>query len=280
MAGASDDESSAPLALDEVRELEAELGMSFDDMPPEAAERIKQSHQEAKRNREKRLRERKSRQHDTSVLAKCDFATAKCWEDFYSTHTGNFDWYGTPVEVLSPHLQSLGEKPSNVLHVGSGSSTWTASLVELPEIAHVTNIDINAIAIERMRQMYSNDERLEFHVMDVFNMTYADGSFDAVVDKGLMDALRSAGHEILEHAFAELVRVIRPGGLLLYISYSEAEKKGSVIGESCQLQPLTSAAGGSSGSQAGYMHTCLADFARERLRHRKESAHAQAQDEL
>eukprot|EP00746_Dinoflagellata_sp_MGD_P069829 gnl/MRDRNA2_/MRDRNA2_28575_c0_seq1.p1 gnl/MRDRNA2_/MRDRNA2_28575_c0~~gnl/MRDRNA2_/MRDRNA2_28575_c0_seq1.p1 ORF type:complete len:266 (+),score=57.48 gnl/MRDRNA2_/MRDRNA2_28575_c0_seq1:71-868(+) len=184
--------------------------------------------------REQRRAERKKRRNfDPAKMAHCDFSTEACWEQFYGMHEGNYEWYQVPVDVLEPHLKVL-PGDLDLLHVGCGSSSWTGDLGKLPHVRSVVNCDLNAVAIERMREMYSNDTKLSFQVEDASNLTFADETFDVVLDKGLLDVFRPRGMDVVVKTAMELKRTLRPGGLLIYVSYSGEERQAEELREACK----------------------------------------------
>ena len=64
--------------------------------------------------------------------------------------------------------------------------------------------------------------KMSYQVMDVFNMKLEDSSYDAIVDKGTLDAVfpedTSKNAEKIEHLFAEVLRVLKPKGSYICIS--------------------------------------------------------------
>jgi len=108
---------------------------------------------------------------------------------------------------LLPKLKS-GDR---VLDVGCGPGTITMDLAELVAPGHVVGIDRSKEVIERARasaeaRALSN---LSFEVGDVYELDYADSSFDVVY-----------AHQVLQHlseptrALVEMRRVLRDGGWL------------------------------------------------------------------
>mmetsp|Transcript_27651 Transcript_27651/g.54250 ORF Transcript_27651/g.54250 Transcript_27651/m.54250 type:complete len:276 (+) Transcript_27651:45-872(+) len=214
---------------------------SYDDTMAMARieEKVQAYKEELAQKREERQQERQARRakYNPDMMANCDFAKPECWKDFYQSHTETFDWYRTPVEVLQPSLRSLGE-PARVLHVGCGSSSWVKSLADFPEVHSVLNVDINSEVIDRMEQEHADDARVSFKVMDAAKLDVNNCSFDAVVDKGLLDVFRSQGSAKVDSIFAELRRVIKARGLLLFVSYSGPDRQSEAMRRACTVDGI------------------------------------------
>ena len=63
--------------------------------------------------------------------------------------------------------------------------------------------------------------------MDVRNMSYADGSFDCVIDKALLDAMAcsdgASGN--IEQMLSQIHRVLSPNGVYICISHAKEAKR-------------------------------------------------------
>jgi ubiquinone/menaquinone biosynthesis C-methylase UbiE len=108
---------------------------------------------------------------------------------------------------LLPHLQ----RGQSVLDVGCGPGTISADIAHLVAPGPVTGIDLSSEVIELARRGAegANDTNLSFHVGDVYDLQFADSSFDVVY-----------AHQVLQHlsdpvrALGEMRRVLTPGGLV------------------------------------------------------------------
>jgi SAM-dependent methyltransferase len=95
------------------------------------------------------------------------------------------------------------QQGTRILEVGSGRGHLTSRLDDLGAIA--TGIDANPEAAQ-------NAIARDIRVMDVEHIDFRDGEFDQVV------AVHAIEHfPVLEVAFAEMARVLRPGGQMLLI---------------------------------------------------------------
>ncbi len=100
---------------------------------------------------------------------------------------------------------------------GTGSNLWFAA----KEGFSVAGIDGSATAIESARQLFAAEGLVgDFLVGDFTQpMPLASEEFDLAIDRG---ALSCVGYSAARRAIAELHRILRPGGLLLFNPYSRA----------------------------------------------------------
>ncbi|MBP3193923.1 class I SAM-dependent methyltransferase [Natronogracilivirga saccharolytica] len=99
---------------------------------------------------------------------------------------------------------------SKVLEIGCGPNINTPHWVDIAAECH--GIDISDVAIsqarERLGKPYSNTH---LSVMNAESMEYDDNYFDVVCGKGIIHHLNT------ESAFKEVSRVLKPGGLAVFI---------------------------------------------------------------
>lgn len=77
-----------------------------------------------------------------------------------------------------------------VLHIGCGNSLVAEHLYE-HHIQKIKNIDFSEKVIKDMNQRTQTKglTGLEYEVMDIFNLSYDDHTFNCVFDKGTLDAV-------------------------------------------------------------------------------------------
>jgi ubiquinone/menaquinone biosynthesis C-methylase UbiE len=98
-----------------------------------------------------------------------------------------------------------------LLDCGCGSGSITVGLAKVVEPAQVAGIDISEAEIERARKRAAeaNISNIRFETGDLYQLTFADDSFDALFS-----------HNVLEHipepskALQEMHRVLKPGGII------------------------------------------------------------------
>jgi SAM-dependent methyltransferase len=137
--------------------------------------------------------------------------TAEYYDAFGEREWTRFEQGVTPPAGLDVHVRFLERfvRPGDrVLDAGAGPGRFTLELLRLG--AHVVALDISPGQLELLRARVPN---VEAHVGDVTDLSaFGDASFDVTVCFGgpLSYVLDRA-----EDALAEIVRVTRPGGLVL-----------------------------------------------------------------
>lgn len=78
---------------------------------------------------------------------------------------------------------------SKILNVGCGNSLFSEDLYD-GGFKNIVSCDFSEDVIKDMSARSAKLRPLmRYEVMDIFNMTYAPATFDAVLDKGLLDAV-------------------------------------------------------------------------------------------
>jgi SAM-dependent methyltransferase len=100
-----------------------------------------------------------------------------------------------------------------VVEVGCGRGGGSAFVFERFAPSSMTGIDLARTAIERARRRYGRPG-LTFLTGDAQNLPFADASFDAVIN-----VESSHCYPDVARFLGEVVRVLRPGGLLLFTDF-------------------------------------------------------------
>lgn len=118
----------------------------------------------------------------------------------------------------------------DVLEVGSGRGGGAAWLARNHAPRTVTGMDLSQNAINLCRRLHCS-ETLQFRQGSAEAMPFADGSFDVVVN-----VESSHGYGRMDLFLGEVMRVLRPGGLLTWVDFRRT-------GEVSDLDLLFAAAG-------------------------------------
>lgn len=170
------------------------------------------------------------------------YANPRYWEDYYNKTSSDekFDWYGswdTPVvfegaaaalaDVLRPRLTP----ESRILMLGCGNSDLSEKMY-LAGYENIVNVDISSHVLDLLRaRLQQAMPKMSWTQMNVNDLTFADGEFDVVLDKGTLDAIE-ANKPLTKAASSEVHRVLRPGGQLLSVTFNDA-----VVRVEGQLRP-------------------------------------------
>lgn len=148
------------------------------------------------------------------------------WDNRYKGDLEPFEWLEnyTDLESLLEEV-SGGTRDIRILHVGCGNSLLTEQMYDAGYL-NIINLDTSAVVIEQMVERNRHRPEMQWLVMDAIEMTdFADGSFDLVLDKSVLDTFACTDSAILTVAkyLREVSRVLRPGGTLFCVTYGAPE---------------------------------------------------------
>jgi SAM-dependent methyltransferase len=106
------------------------------------------------------------------------------------------------------HVKELSAG-ADVLEYGCSTGGWSLDALQLPAACRsLTGIDISDVAVERAnsRAQDLGASNARFLAMNAEAMSFPSGSFDLVYGRGIIH------HLDLDRCFAEVSRVLRPGG--------------------------------------------------------------------
>ena len=157
--------------------------------------------------------------------ARSMFGTKEYWDDVYAGR-GDFpadcySWY-YGWDVLGKHVKEhIPKKNQRILVPGVGNDSILVDLVQAG-YKNLVGQDYSEHAVERQEDLLFqivDATTVEMQQGDVTNLPDKwTGSFDAVIEKGLLDAVYLSGDGNVEKAAEELFRVLKPGGILLSVS--------------------------------------------------------------
>ncbi|CAG8507457.1 9261_t:CDS:2 [Ambispora leptoticha] len=149
------------------------------------------------------------------------------------TNTRTFDWFKTYKDLKPLFNAHLTRNSPKILMLGCGNSTLSEDLYDDNANYHqITNIDFSDIVIDQMyKRCHETHKEMQWLVMDVRDLKFPDASFDYVIDKGTMDALMcdkgdvwNPDEDVVENVkkeVDEVVRVLKPGGKFIYITFGQ-----------------------------------------------------------
>ncbi|XP_063234248.1 eEF1A lysine and N-terminal methyltransferase homolog isoform X1 [Bacillus rossius redtenbacheri] len=151
-----------------------------------------------------------------------EFSQQEYWNTFFKKRGSKaFEWYGEYPELCGLLHKYIKPKDA-VLVIGCGNSVLSADLYDVG-YRNITNIDISHVVVRQMRESQGKDRPdMAYLQMDALDMTFPDGRFSAVLDKGTLDALMpdDSGEAVarVDKLFLGLDRVLRVGGRYVCVS--------------------------------------------------------------
>jgi SAM-dependent methyltransferase len=163
---------------------------------------------------------------DDDSGARSSFGTRDYWDDVYlgrgdfpaEEYSWYYGWegYGKYVKEYVPN------KESRILLPGIGNDPMLLDLLK-KGYTHLTATDYSEHAIERQAENLSYEtsypETVELATMDARQMDESwTNKFDAIIEKGVLDAIYLSGDGNLELSVAEFKRILKPTGIVMSIS--------------------------------------------------------------
>jgi demethylmenaquinone methyltransferase/2-methoxy-6-polyprenyl-1,4-benzoquinol methylase len=146
----------------------------------------------------------------------------------FDTISGNYDGlnrvisFGIDVKWRKKVLNLVADKnPKTILDIATGTGDL-ALLMTQTNATKIIGLDISAGMLEVGRKKIEEkklDSKIEMVLGDSENIPYEDATFDAVTV-----AFGVRNFETLEKGLAEILRVLRPGGIFVILETSVPEK--------------------------------------------------------
>ncbi len=154
-----------------------------------------------------------------------DFSMQEYWDKKYAEKDTLFEWL-EDYNDMKDYIQSHISRDSKILVPGCGNSAISADMYN-DGYKSLINIDFSPVVIEQMSRRYAELDEMTWLVMDIKKMSFEDGSFDVVFDKGTLDALTcgEAAEEAMFTACCEYTRVLKPGGIAYIVSFGQADAR-------------------------------------------------------
>ncbi|NXA34160.1 MET13 protein, partial [Eudromia elegans] len=156
-----------------------------------------------------------------------DFGSAAYWERFFRRRGQRpFEWYGALPELRAV-LRRYVRPRDKVLVVGCGNSELSEQMYDAGLCEDIVNIDVSEAVVRQMQERSaSRRPRMSYLLMDALQMDFPDALFQAVLDKGTLDAILAdedaATLAKADRMFAEISRVLQVGGRYLCVSLAQA----------------------------------------------------------
>jgi SAM-dependent methyltransferase len=111
-----------------------------------------------------------------------------------------------PLQTIEPHFRKYLPRQEPILEAGSGRGRWIFHLERLGYRVVGVDLAMSDIAFAKR-----HDPRVPIVLANVLRTPFSDQSFGAIVSLGVVEHFEEGPHQ----AFAEVLRLLRPGGLFL-----------------------------------------------------------------
>ncbi|XP_044158036.1 eEF1A lysine and N-terminal methyltransferase [Bufo gargarizans] len=155
-----------------------------------------------------------------------EFSSSEYWEQFFRRRGERaFEWYGGYLELCAV-LHKYIKPKDKVLVVGCGNSELSERLYDAG-CQNLTNIDVSEVVIRQMNERNaSRRPNMTYQLMDATKTTFTDSQFQAVLDKGTLDAILTDTEAgtlgTATQLLTEIGRVLQCGGRYLCVSLAQA----------------------------------------------------------
>ena len=161
-------------------------------------------------------------QGSTYKGSKGKFGTKAYWDAMYSgvgeLPAETFSWYCSWSELQPFFDEICPERPADLLVPGMGNDGLVRDLCAAG-FEQITGFDYSADAVTRAAALLDGKHSgVTLLCADACDLPLRDSTFDAVIDKGTLDAVDIAGGDLLQRAAAELARVVRAGGVVVSVT--------------------------------------------------------------
>jgi SAM-dependent methyltransferase len=162
------------------------------------------------------------------------FGRQEYWDEQYKQEK-SFSWY-TGWADLRPFWEELcPDRAAHVLVPGVGNDAAMVSMYD-DGWQRLTLFDYSSEGVRRAAELFG-ERPVDLRVADACALPYASAAFDAVLDKGTLEAVYLNGGadpasraQKLEEAIEELTRTVRPGGVVLSVTCAAAPRVAEAFG--------------------------------------------------
>lgn len=91
-------------------------------------------------------------------------------------------------DALKGFIADIMPKTARILVLGCGNAEFSEKMFD-DGYEHIDNIDQSEVVINQMKTRNSSRKSMTYTVMDAKDLHFADGTFDLVFDKCLLDSI-------------------------------------------------------------------------------------------
>ncbi|XP_033894267.2 EEF1A lysine methyltransferase 4-like [Acipenser ruthenus] len=150
------------------------------------------------------------------------------WDERYKLwrlcgpHEESFEWFGNFKHILELHVR----KQDGILVLCCGNSSMSSDMHSCG-FTSITNIDYSAVCIKAMAARHRGCPGMDWRQMDARLLTFAEGSFDVVLEKETLNAMMVEEKEPWRvspetgETVRQVSRVLKPGGRFISITFAQ-----------------------------------------------------------
>lgn len=159
------------------------------------------------------------------------------WKDYWQTHTSIPAWdYMSEIVIETLRSRCGSVSGRHVLEAGCGTGRISLELAQFG--ASVACIDTSAEAIALTRRTFAaSGMQVQAAVASLFELPFKTAEFDVVWNAGVLEHF---SEEERKDALQELMRVVKPGGLLVTLNpykFGMVYRIGKFVSEKLRLWP-------------------------------------------
>lgn len=160
-----------------------------------------------------------------------NFADISYWDRYYKHDSSPFEWYQSykPIRKIVEKYYPNFDDNLKCLLTGCGTSELGYYLYSEKHFSKVWSMDLSEYVIKHMKSIHPPEKYpgLVYDLMDVQKMTYSDGFFDCLIDKGMLDCFYCSDEvdKNVESCLAEVSRVLKPNGIFILVTWGGPEHR-------------------------------------------------------
>lgn len=160
---------------------------------------------------------------DNHVPDVAQYGRIQFWDERYLVDSEPFEWfhgYDYYREVITDNI----EPDRRIMVAGCGTSNMPEDLIN-DGFTNVVGQDISRVAIKMQEIRNKHTDGLKFITGNMTDMDLPDESFDAIIDKALLDSLfcSAMGDTVTAQYVNEVIRLLSADGCFIVVSYMPPE---------------------------------------------------------
>ena len=153
-----------------------------------------------------------------------EYTTKEYWDQRYAEDNDVYEWVMDYESLKVFDIERFVKTSDSILVPGCGNSNLTRDMYT-DGYHSITAIDISDVVIQKNRKRDRDIPLIRYEVMDCFNMTFPDSTFDVAIDKSTLDTFLCS-EELFNKIPSYLdgiARVLKENGTFLVLSFNPPE---------------------------------------------------------